>query len=493
MKTFIRLLSLLLVVVMLSSCFIACNTSSDEKESEKTTDQNDTSVTPGDDTQSLPDMDLNGELYTVLGRDAANWTHLDNFEIAYDELPEDVVGQAVYNRNQALKNKYNFTVLQVLVDNTSDTAKIAYESGDDLYDLVIYQPQFVQAHAQEGYLLDLKEFEHIDLEHDSWSQYINEQLTIGDKLYYTTNDFLLLDKSRAFFLFYNRDLAADLKLGYLEDMVDNNTWTLENAIKLGKQVYRDVDNNGVSCADYYGFTMQGASQFIYMAVSAGFRFTEKGNDGFPKLVGATDKMLNILDKTLEFTADQNITWCQQTMSDASTDETHPEIIFNDGRALLLSMTAAYIEYSYKLHGATLNFGILPNPKYDAAQEEYGSYPDVSLGSVLAIPYTVFDEDMAGFCLEAITEESTDTSYITYIDTKSKYQDAPDADCARMLDLCFENQIYDVGAFLFNGSNELYTRTAFDLQKKGVNLYKRLFDSTKKAAQSKIDELIVSYN
>lgn len=489
MKTYLRLISLFLVLIMLVSCFAACTGTEEEKE---TTLDSESVTSKAEVEEGLPNKDLNGELYTVLGRDAASWTHLDNFEIAYDELPEEVVGQAVYNRNQALKNKYNFIVTQILVENASEAAKISYESGDDLYDLVLYQPQHVQAHAQEGYLLDLNEVPYVDLEHDSWSQYINEQLTIGDKLYYTSNDFLLLDKSRAFFLFYNRDLAADLKLGYLEDMVDNDTWTLENATKLAKQVYRDVDNNGPSNADYYGFTMQGSGQFIYMAVSAGFRFTEKDNTGFPKLVGATDKMLNIIDATLDFTADKTVSWCPQSMKLTSDGDNHPEIIFLDERALLLSMTAAFIEYSYKLHGGTFDFGILPNPKYDTTQEDYCSYPDISLGSVLAVPYTVFDEEMAGFCLEAITEASTDTSYITYIDTKSKYQDAPDEDCARMMDLCFENQVYDIGAFLFNGSKELYTRTSNELQNQNINLYKRLFDACKSSAQSKIDELILSY-
>jgi len=494
MKTFIRVLSLLLVVIMLSSCFMACNNTGDEKESEKQTDPK-TDVTPGTtdgEVAALPNMNLNGEIYNILGYDNPDYVHLDNFEIAYDELPEDVVGQEVYNRNQALKSKYNFIVTQTLTDNPAETAKISYESGDDLYDLVLYKPNTVQAHAQEGYLLDLNELEYVNLDHDCWSQYINDQLTIGDKLYYTTNDFVLIDKARAFYLFYNRELAEDLKLGYLEDMVDNNTWTLENATKLSKQTSRDVDNNGYSSADYFGFASEGASQFIHIALSAGFRFTEKDNDGFPKLVGATDKMLNIIDAALDFTADKNIAWCQQTMGQLGVEADHPEIMFLDGRVLLLHMTTFFIEYNYKLRNSTIEIGILPHPKYEASQDVYSSSADNYLGAVLAVPYTVFDEDVAGFCLEAISEASTDTTYTTFIDTKCKYQDAPDKDCARMMDLCFENQVYDVGCFLFNGNDELYTRTAYDLQKNGVNLYKRLFDTYKKSAQAEIDALVDAY-
>ena len=323
MKTFIRLLSLILVLVMLASCFIACNIN-EEKESES-----DTSADIAE--SSLPDMDLGGITYNVLGYDNPDYVHLDNFEIYYAELPEDVVGQAVYNRNQQLKNKYNFTVTQNLASNNHETAKLSYESGDDLYDLVLYKPIRVQAHAQEGYLLDLNSFKYVNLEHDSWSQYINEQLTIGDKLYYTTNDFLLLDKARAFYIFYNRDLAENLGLGYFEDLVDNNTWTLETMTALARQAASDVDNNGPTHNDYFGLGLQTNFQFITLAASAGFRVTEIDNVGYPKLVGATDKMLNIIDATLELTTDKKATW--QNIGEVY--EQHPETIFLRERMLLL--------------------------------------------------------------------------------------------------------------------------------------------------------------
>ena len=475
MKTFIRLLSLLLVIIMLASCFIACNDTGDGTGDGTTPD--------GD----LTDLNLKGQTYAILSKSGTTNTQLNNFEVYYDDLPEDVVGQAVYNRNQALKNKYGFSIINYTAESTSDQAKLAYETGDDLYDLVIYQPDIVQSHAQEGYLLDLNEFNYIDLENDSWSQYINEQLTIGGKLYYTTNDFLLLDKARAFYLFYNRDLASDYGLGRLEDKVYNNTWTLEEATGLAKKVSNDANNNGPSYEeDIFGFTMGEDLEFIFVAMGSGFRFTEKSNSGFPKLVGANEKMLNILQDALDLAANKNYTWVN------CTEEKHCELLFLDGRSLLLNMTTRFIEYQYKPRESKIDLGILPYPKYDVSQEQYCSTADSSLGAVLAIPFTVQDEDMAGFCLEAITEASTDTSYRTYIDTKCKYQDATDQDCAKMMDICFENQVYDIGSFLFY--HDLYKRTALDLMSKGKSsLYKSTFESYKTASQSKIDELIASYS
>lgn len=487
MKKFIRLISFLLVIFIMECSFISCD--NEDITGNETESQSIVETDPIQDDSSLPRLDLGGDAFNILGRDHPNYVHLDNFEISYDELPEDIVGQAVYNRNQKLKNDYNFVVTQSLAAQTNETAKIAYESGDDLYDLVLYVPLRVQAHAQEGYLVNLKGLEYVNLEHESWSQYINDQLTIAGKLYYTTNDFLLLDKARAYYLFYNRGLAEDLNLGYFEDLVDNNTWTLETMTKLAREAARDVDNNGPTYTDYFGLGLQTNSQFTILARGAGFSITEMNNVGYPTLVGATDKILNILDATLELTTNKQVTW----LNYGEVSAEHPETIFIQGRMLFLSAFTTFIEYNYKVQGSDVNFGILPHAKYDSDQEEYNSSPDVNCGSVLAIPYTVADEEIAGYCLEAITEASTDTSYIAYIDTKCKYQDAPDEDCARMMDLCFENQRYEIGAFLFSDEGELYPFLADNMQTTGKNFYKRLFDQYKKSSQDELDSLIENYS
>ncbi len=494
MKITLRILSLFLALVMLSSCFVACNNESTPEEKETEASVADT--TEAVDDGSLEVIDWGGELYTILGRDGGAASQFTNFEVGYDELPFDVVGQAVYKRNEALKNKYNFRVVQNLVSDTNSTAQVAYESGDDLYDLVIYRPAAVQAHAQSGYLLNIADLEHVNLEHDSWYQDVNAELTIADKLYYTTNDFLLQDKHRFWYCFYNRGLAQDLGLGYFEDMVDNNTWTLENVTKLVKQGYADIDSEvGVSQGDRYGLAFGGYFTFTVFAFSAGFRVTEKDNNNLPQLVGATDKAINTLDAVFGLTESTG-TWAR-AKHNVTTDDGHEEVMFKRGQVVLLQAFTSFIDF-FLMDDTGIAYGALPNPKFDSDQENYYVFPNVDFGSFLAVPYTVGDEEFAGYALEAITEESTDTSYTAYIDTKCKYQDAYDEDCARMLDLCFSSCTYDIGSFCNFGGlyASLHTggNTQYGLAGLGsANFYKRYFDTYKKAAQSDIDELIESYS
>ena len=199
---FIRLLSLLLALAMLASCAISCNKPAEEPVKESESVETDT-VETEESIAKLPDLNWGGETFHVLGRDGGTdyATIFHNFEIARDEYPADVVGQAIYNRNNQLEAKYGFKVTQQLEMDVAQTAQVALESGDDLYDLMIYPVRSIQAHAQSGYFLDLNsEVEYINFEHPSWNKFANEQLTIAGRLYYTTNDFLLHDKHRTQFL-----------------------------------------------------------------------------------------------------------------------------------------------------------------------------------------------------------------------------------------------------------------------------------------------------
>lgn len=486
----VRIVSLLLAFIMIMPCVVACDTNSDGSgdstvSGTEALDEN---------ASKLPDIDWNGASFRVLGRDGGTdyATIFHNFEIMREEYPEDVVGQAIYNRNHQLEEKYGFKVTQQLDKDVPSVAQVALESGDDLYDMIIYPSYCIQAHAQSGYFLDLKsELEYVNLDHPSWNSYANDQLTIAERLYYTTNDFLLHDKHRTQFLFYNRDLASDLNLGYFEDMVDDNTWTLENMLKITKSVYSDIDNiQDVSQTDRFGLGMENYTNFAALLFSAGFRVTEMDNQGLPKLVGATDKMLNIIDKTLEITADKRITYIMEAYNYYGANPAH-EYLFNyfiEGNVLMLTeFTSLYDEWLYK---AEIEIGALPNPKYDSNQERYNTFQQVSTGSLFAIPFTVADPAKTGFCLEALSEASTDTTYSAYIDTKCKYQDAYDEDCARMLDLCFDGVVYDVGAYCDFGT--LYSKATSTMQIKGVNFYKKLFDQNRKSAQTSIDELVAAY-
>ena len=472
MKTMLRLLSLVLAIMMVATTFIACG-EDDNKDPANTDNQV---------------INWEGEEYRILGRDYEN-NMFKNFEVDRDAMPEDVVGIAVWNRNEAIKAKYGLDVVGTLVTGHSeDQAKIFLEAGEDAYDLIICAPDSFHPFAMQGYLLDIRTLDYIDLTKDCWNDYANEQLTMGGKLFYTTNKFLLHDKHRTWMVFYNRDLAKDLNIGYLEDEVFAGTWTMDRLIEIAKQGAAEKDGvDGMSYYDQWGVGMSDSYCFTQLALASGFRFSTNGSDGYPALIGASDKMVSVLDKVFELTADDNTCFIHTFRPEADKIGLDNSIFSSGNAVVLVDVVSSFDDFA--VAGVSFEFGTIPNPKFDADQDAYYSAPNVGNGSLFGVPATVYDPVKAGFGLEVLSEESVATSYNAYIETKCKLQDVYDEDGAKCLDIIFDGVVYDVAQVAgFGGLTDVMTNMA----RGGVNNYTSQYKKVEKKANNEITKLKEAY-
>ena len=136
MKIAIRVSALVLAMVMLLSTFVACGNGDEPGTTPGGNNSDSSNVGNGTEEvffyKDLPQMDWEGAEYRILGRNYAE-NNFKNFEVDYDEMPEDVVGLAVWNRNAAIKAKYGLDVVGTLTDEKPHIpAKLALESGEDL-------------------------------------------------------------------------------------------------------------------------------------------------------------------------------------------------------------------------------------------------------------------------------------------------------------------------------------------------------------------------
>ena len=106
MKKLVKVLSLILVILMVASVFAACGKKDDDKEKDpkdtvaNTTDAGD-SGDGSEQTTEVPDIAVknwNGQTYRILGRQSPNEVFV-HFEVWREEMPEDVVGKAVWKSN----------------------------------------------------------------------------------------------------------------------------------------------------------------------------------------------------------------------------------------------------------------------------------------------------------------------------------------------------------------------------------------------------------
>ena len=487
MKFAFKAMSLVLSIVMLSASFVACG---DPDEPVGVGGGDSSSVT--EEVlfyEDLPEMNWENAEYRILGRDFEE-NNFKNFEVDYDDMPEDVVGLAVWNRNAAIKAKYGLDVVGKFVNEaTTATAKLALETGDDQYDLILCPNNQLHPFALQGYLINMSELKYVNLEKDCWNPYANDQLTMGGKLYYTTNKFMLQDKHRTWMLWYNRTMAQELNLGYLEQEVFDGTWTMDRLIEISKQGSSEFDGaDGMTFGDKWGVTFSSSYCFAQLVLGTGFRISEKGSDGYPQLVGATDQMVSYIDKVMELTNNTDNCFINGIRPTTEDSQASGANIFAEGRAVVMGHAISFIDNLYKLD---FEYGAIPNPKYNVEQEGYYSVPNVSNGSLMAVPATVYDLDKAGFGLQAISEESVDTSYYAYIETRCKLQDAYDEDMAKCLGIIFDGVVYDIAFVNDIGGLGSVVKTSL-VQAGGMNIYASQYKRKEKMANNELSKVKESY-
>lgn len=488
MKKFVKLISLVLALIMIIATFASCAKKDGGEETKETTK----APTGEGGVADLEVIDWGGQEYRILGKYHSTYNWGNSFEVwcgEKNEIPEDVVGKAVWNRNQDMLQNYGIKVVGNLQESANDAAKTAIDSGDDLYDLMLISPEAFHPFAIAGSLLDLNTLDYINLEHDGWMDYPNENLTVGGKLFYTTNKFLIQDKNRYWGIFYNRDLSKELNLGKFEELVFEGTWTIDKVIEVAKKATYESDGNAdvLGKGDNWGVGASECYNILQLYFGVGFRLSDIDATGYPYLTGATDDMVKRLDKVFELTEDPNAFYCDQDYGATDWKDCVIQQFFK-GKVLLEPIVLSDLQTL----GANVNFsyGVLPNPKYTADQEQYHTIPNLGNGSLLGVPVTVVDVPFAGYALELITEKSATTTYTAFIEETCKLQKIQDEDTAKCLELIYDGVVFDM-VFISNLGG-LYTVLINNVTMVKTNQWARLFDRNKTNAQTAIDEIKAAY-
>ena len=507
MKTFIRLFALLFALIILFTAVVSCNNLSKNDDSDSTrvkrtkstattatsVDTVTTSATsppssparPPSSEQSLesklPAMDWDGDCFYILGRVSDQFPGYTNFEIWRKNSPGDVVGDAVWARNESLKQKYNFIVEQQLVSNTYNEIQTLYDAQDDVYDLVIYTPDKALAHATSGYLLNLYELMYIDASHVAWNLSVNDDLHINESLYFSSNYFLLQDKEMTSALVFNDELVeriSDVSSESITDMTLNGKWTLEtfNELSLLAQTSTsesDPQRLAVVCKSTESF----ASFFYGSGATLGNNVN--GNIQLVLPSSAITHKIDTIGKTL-FSA--------STVQYPKTASEDMSAVFAEKNSIFYA-TYIHTIKSQAMGNMSDHTYVLPFPKYDESQENYYSLVSPNTSSVFAIPYTVDDPDKIGFYLQAISEKSVNTTFDAYMDTMVRH--SHDDVEKQLLWLVLSSQKFDTVASLNPAG--VYMIISSQLPEFKTNIYERLYNSKKTDMETALDQYLAKFN
>lgn len=447
-KILFKLLALTLALVFLLGTVCSCKKQEDadetNTETEVTTVNDEAEETEINAMNILGEKDLGGATVTFYLRAGGNmW---DVKSLYADSILSDTVNDAVYERNEHLKEQYNFNISVIESGAQSYPTRIInwVEAGQHPADVITACGYDTTKMAVKGILLDLKNVDGLNLDKDWWNVNLNDQLSIANTLYYASGDIICEDNMAVRCLFFNKTMATNHQIdpASLYSMAEKGEWTMDKMFEMASKCYKDKDDvNGKSEDDAFGFVGQEVATYVFM-LAADVRTTAKNADDVPELVIGTGNDTNIIDTiSAYFKRDDSVYLAGDGLVHKA---------FKNNSALFMTEVLGTVVSMRKWD---VKFGILPMPKYSTDQTSYNHYADGNCLNLLSIPITNMAQlDTTAFVLEAMCIESNGTLNPAFYDKALRGRYAYDVESAGMLDIILDSMFIE-NANLFKGDGE----------------------------------------
>ncbi len=408
-----------------------------------------------------------GYEFRILGKDAGDYSNIDI--IPNEEIEEDPINDAVYERNNKLEEMFGITITGYLQSSSNivNTVKNNVSAQTDAYDLICVEMSDCFTLARSGCLHNLYEVPYIDMDKSWWDQNVADTMTIKDKLYFTTGDITVLDDDCTMVQLFNKDAFFELKSDVdIYQVVKDKKWTMEYLASLIKDMNSDLNGNGVEDKDdRWGMCLSTADIATWYNASGEVMVGPDGQGGF-RFAMEDSRAMDVMSNSLDFMLDYKFFRTDQ-LSATAEDQLNSLM---RGTVIFRSTT---MRTGRQLRNMEMDFGILPSPLFDEDQERY--YTPTSYSMVgHAVPTTVEDLERTGVITEAMAYYSKQYLTPAYYDVSLQGILTRDEESNDMLDIIFSSKIYDLG-YLFNVGGQ-------------QRMMRQLVEGNTKAYASKYDEI-----
>lgn len=357
--------------------------------------------------------------------------------IVEEKLGINIEEQVVYT-----SNRYGGEMYQRIISDMSTG------SGDYLFCM----PASTEAAmlSTEGVLLDLAALDTLDITNEWWSQSFNERVAIAGSVYFTIGDIGYVNKNATLFVAFNKTMVEENHLaeayGYesLYQMVDDGAWTQDVMFSMSKAVYQDLNqNNKCDVGDVLGFAQQDGVIACLLS-GAGETIVSPDADGYPSLTIKNERVISLISDAQDFLQDPQSGFISANDYFSVSNVPVSDVIVPEFKAdRLLFLMEAVLNLPL-LRDMESDFGVLPTPKYDTAQDDYYSRIGGWSCDTVCIPAFVDGEDLelAGYVLDALGAASRANLNEVYYEQTLQYQISRDDESMRMLDIIFESRIPD---------------------------------------------------
>ncbi|MBE6612505.1 MAG: hypothetical protein E7632_08430 [Ruminococcaceae bacterium] len=490
-----QLVTYFLLAAMLAGVSCGSSGTADDTTAADTTETTEAETTNPYD-PGLPDADYNGETFTFAVRgDGQSFGAWHNHDIKVEEQNGETLNDAVYERTSFIEDKYNINIDVLWAGETglslhdgamAKTINQLVLVDDDTVDCILSSPYTTVGFMMDDYLIDLNTVEHLDLSKPWWDQNANESLSFGDKIFFTTGELTYIDNKCAYTVIFSKNMVDMFDIDDPYEAVRSGKWTLDKMIADSQKVYSDLNGDSkMDDKDRYGYISWQDNVFGFIH-SAGNQFAVINENGEPELTLYTERLVNTWEKVFAFyQSDAQLSLKSNhaylsSAGDGTFEGTIQYFLEND--QMLYSY--AQVNTILKLRSSSADFGIIPLPKYDEAQDRYYTTSHGYGTTLMSIPITVKDPARSGLILEAFSAKSAEIVTPAFYDITLTGKTVRDEDSKEMLDIIFSTKVYDIGYFFQWGN--LTNRILTAAQSRNGDIAS-IYESAKERALSDLEE------
>ncbi len=378
-------------------------------------------------------VDLDGYEFTVIDVDGSHWNK-EKSGTPYADAWLQIMDEVEY--------LYNCTISATQVGSQEIFNKVQPEvmAGGKAADLIITNQWSMGPFVGANLMIDLNTIPNVNWDNEWWNQNIRKISTLAGKTYVGNGSFIF-DTSRTYMMYYNRAIWDECGFPDPYELVDSGKWTFELFREYCRTAARDGDGTGVmdSSQDRWGVTSLDGDFVDALFFALGGHYFEPDENGVVQLACNTDRTFSIVEAMHTFMKRDNTLYLPRNNNDKFGNV---KKVFLDGNALFFSSVPGIAE----LTDMEDDWGALPMPKFDEAQEDYCSSVDHN-SYVFGVTNTNEDLEEVGTLLEALGRHAMILEKIYWPDYKDTYWRFPEEDNRVMYEYVVGHGQYDMALLM----------------------------------------------
>ena len=456
------LLTLIMLVAMLASCSDRGNGTTTTAPAGNEGTPSDTAAATVDDNgyvlDDIPELNFNETVINIL-----MWNDYTMTEFYDVNDSGDLIGQAITDRNSRVAQRLGIKLKFIEIPGSTSAAQKAYIQKVNAdaalapsceYDIYATYSRTPAQLALQGYTANLLDTQYFNVEKPWWPKALMNECTIHNKLYFCSGDISTNLLWMMTGTFYNKNLLKTYNIEKSPyDLVKSNEWTFDKMAEMVKDIYEDGGDGKKSSDDKFGYVIYDVNIDAFQT-AAGTVSISKDERG--ELIISPDfsgeRQINMVSKVHQLLESDGV---------YQTNSTKIRNVFFEERALMITDRVFIVAGKDNRDDKNLiefDYGIVPQPKYSADQENYMT----NVGH----PYTMYainvsssKIDECSAVLEAMGSENYRSVTPKVFEAAMKVRYASNSEAGEMYDIIRAGISFDLGR-LFAGTFGNHTANLF---------------------------------